>query len=118
MTIVSFNPHWLDVIISPYSSNKVLVLRIAYLGYSMFLSVAVLVMFSFKKDWENNIVAKVGSDTLFYYLMHPYILFILVQVWLLFDIFISFIGAVCITSATMLILYFFGKIKFLHSIIR
>ena len=109
MTIVSFNPHWLDVIILPYSSYKVFFLRIAYLCYSMFLSV---------RNWENNIVAKAGSDTLFYYLMHPYILFVFVQVGMLFNDVISFVEAVCITSATIIVLYLLGKIKFLHSILK
>lgn len=118
MTVVSFNPHWLDVIILPYSSYKVFFLRIAYLGYSMFLSVAAIAIFDFKRNWENNIVAKVGSDTLFYYLMHPYILFVFVQVGMLFNDVISFVGAVCITSATIIALYLLGKIKFLHSILK
>lgn len=118
MTVVSFNPHWLDVIILPYSSNKVFVLRIAYLGYSMFLSVAMLAMFGFKRNWENNILAKVGGDTLFYYLMHPYILFVFVQAGMLFNDVISFIEAVCITSVTIITLYLLGKIKFLHSILK
>lgn len=118
MTIVSFNPHWLDVIILPYSSYKVFFLRIAYLCYSMFLSVAVIAIFGFKRNWENNIVAKAGSDTLFYYLMHPYILFVFVQVGMLFNDVISFVESVCITSATIIALYLLGKIKFLHSILK
>ena len=118
MVVVSFNTHWLDVIILPYSSYKVFFLRIVYLCYSMFLSVAAIAIFDFKRNWENNIVAKAGSDTLFYYLMHPYILFVFVQVDMLFNDVISFIAAVCITSATIITLYLLGKIKILHSILK
>lgn len=85
----------------------------------MFLSVAMLAMFGFKRNWENNILAKVGGDTLFYYLMHPYILFVFVQAGMLFnDDVISFIEAVYITSVTIITLYLLGKIKILHSILK
>jgi len=84
----------------------------------MFLSVAVVAILGFKRNWESNILAKAGNDTLFYYLMHPYILFVFVQVGMLFNDDISFIEAVCITSATIITLYLLGKIKFLHSILK
>lgn len=65
--VVSFNPRWLDVIISPYSDYKGLPLRIAYLLYSLLICLGIMVIFKRKNKWVQNKFSAWGADTLFFY---------------------------------------------------
>ncbi len=64
--ISSFNPRWLVVIISPYPDFKGLFFRLMFLCGSSILCYLILIVCKFKRDWSRNILAKVGSETLFF----------------------------------------------------
>lgn len=118
MLVVSFNPFWLNGIISPYSSWKVLIIRIMFLGYSLVLSLLLVFIFSFKKNWENTLFSKLGNNTLFFYLIHPYILYLAVILWSYNDKSINIFDALLITVIVTVILHYLSKIKLLNKIIK
>lgn len=116
--VASFNPRWLDVIISPYSNYKGLLLRTAYLGYSMLLCFGILIVFKFKKNWNQNSLSTLGEDTLFFYLYHPYILYSVVYAWSLLTPKVNFLSSLLIVGTTTMLLLLLHRNKYLHNILR
>lgn len=109
--LAAFNPHWLDVIISPYSEWWVVALRIAYLAYSLVLCCLLLAMFGFKANWHGNIISRLGSDTLFFYLAHPYVLYAFVCLWTLFDGRVNIFDTFVITALTVAFLSLMERVQ-------
>lgn len=118
MFIVSFNPYWLNVIISPYNRWEVFIIRIVYFGYSLLLSYFLFLIFSFKKNWHDNIFSKSGSNTLLFYLIHPYVLYMITRLWSYNDKSLNFVDACLIAITVVIILYILNKIKLLNLIIK
>ena len=118
IAVSSFNPRWLDVIISPYADWKSLPLRGAFLLGSFIISILLILEFKYKRTWANNRWAKTGSDTLFFYLFHPYILYVVVILWKNHIGSINMLAAIAITLLTMAVLFLLSNIKLLHNIIR
>lgn len=116
-SIVSFNPYWLDAIISPYSSHMICIHRILYLIYSFFLSFLLILIVNFKHNWGNNLISQMGCNTLFFYLVHPYILYSIIKLWMLKNNTINIIDSILITSLVVLILFGLEKIKIIRTII-
>lgn len=118
MGLASLNPHWLDCIIQPYGSLKVFVIRIAYLCYSLLLCYLLVCIFNFKHNWNETVLSRYGRDTLFFYLLHPYILYpmtiLIGGAGKTTNIFDSFLITVC----TVIILLLMGKIKTIHLFIK
>ena len=102
--ISSFNPRWLVVIISPYPDFKGLFFRLMFLCGSSILCYLIL--------------AKVGSETLFFYLLHPYVLYVIVAIWSQMNDHINMLSAICITSVTVFILMLLRKIKPIYKFLR
>ena len=116
--ISSFNPRWLVVIISPYPDFKGLFFRLMFLCGSSILCYLILIVCKFKRDWSRNILAKVGSETLFFYLLHPYVLYVIVAIWSQMNDHINMLSAICITSVTVFILMLLRKIKPIYKFLR
>lgn len=117
MGIVSLNPHWLDCIIQPYVSLKVFVIRIAYLCYSLLLCYLLVCIFNFKHNWNESILSKFGRDTLLFYLLHPYILYLLIILWGAGET-INIFDSILITVSTVALLFLIEKIKIIHFLIK
>ena len=118
IVIASFNPRWLDVIISPYSDYKGLPLRIAYLLYSLLICLNIMVIIKRKNYWTQNIISRFGADTLFFYLYHPYVLYLIVYVWSCYNHDVSFGTSLLITILTTVLLVLLKNIKLMHYIIK
>lgn len=116
--VVSFNPRWLDVIISPYSDYKGLPLRIAYLLYSLLICLGIMVIFKRKNNWCKNKFSTWGADTLFFYLYHPYVLYSVVYVWSCYNSEVNFGASLLITFLTIVLLALLRNIKLMHYILR
>lgn len=116
--IASLNPHWLDVIIQPYNGLIVFPLRIAFLCYSLLLSYLLVFAFSLNKKWEGSRMAEAGSDTLFFYLLHPYVLYCIVRLWGLFGDTIDILDACMIAALTVVVLFGMEKIKTIHLLVK
>lgn len=118
MGLASLNPHWLDCIIQPYGSLKVFVIRVAYLGYSLLLCYFLVCIFSFKHDWSENVLSKFGRNTLLFYLLHPYILYLVtILIGSKVDI-INIFSSILITVFTVVILMLVERIKIIHMLIK
>lgn len=115
---MSFNPRWLDVIISPYSDYKGLPLRIAYLIYSLLICLGIMVIFKRKNNWTQNIISMWGADTLFFYLYHPYVLYLVVYAWSYYSFEVNFGASLLITFLTTVLLALLKNIKLMHYILR
>ena len=118
MGLASLNPHWLDCIIQPYGSLKVFVIRIAYLCYSLLLCYLLVCIFNFKHDWNENAVSRYGRDTLFFYLLHPYILYPMTILIGGAGKIINIFDSCLITVFTVAILLLMEKIRIIHSFIK
>lgn len=118
IVLASFNPRWLDVIVFPYSDLKGVLLRFIYLGYSLFLSLLMIVIFKCKKNWDKTVISSLGSDTLFFYLLHPYILLSIVYIIGLHNVKVNVLIALAITVVTTFILMLLRKNKLLHTFLR
>lgn len=116
--MVSLNPHWLDVIIQPYNSLKVFPIRIGFLCYSLLLSFLLVFAFSIKQDWNSSWIAKAGSDTLFFYLLHPYVLYGCVRLWGVFSDTINIFDSCAVTALTLTVLLGIEKIKIIHLFVK
>ena len=115
---VSFNPRWLDVIISPFSDIKDLPLRLMYIAYSSLLCFAIVILLKYKNVWSHNLISSLGKDTLFFYLYHPYVLYTLLFAYNQFSHEISFLVSVLITLLAVIILTLLRKFKLLHYILK
>lgn len=115
---MSFNPRWLDVIISPYSDYKGLPLRIAYLLYSLLICLGIMVIFKRKNKWTQDRISTWGADTLFFYLYHPYVLYSVVYVWSCYNSEVNFGASLLITFLTIVFLALLRNIKLMHYILR
>lgn len=118
IVLASFNPRWLEVIVFPYSDSKGVLIRFIYLVYSLLLSFIMIVIFKYKKNWDKNVISTLGSDTLFFYLLHPYILFTIVFFVGLHDVKVNVLIALSITVITIFVLMLLRKIKSLHNLLR
>lgn len=113
----SFNPYWLNVIVFPYGNMMGLFVRIAYLIYSFVISILFLCIFEMKERWSDSFLSKWGKDTVFFYLLHPYILYVIVRIWSLHHSTINLIDALMITVITMIILVYLRKLNFIYSFV-
>lgn len=109
--LAAFNPHWLDGIISPYSSGWIVILRVAFLVYSLVLCCLLIVIFSFRGNWQGSLLSKFGSDTLFFYLAHPYVLYGFVRLWTQFCGRINILDTLVIVLLTVVVLSLMEKAK-------
>lgn len=118
LILASFNPHWLDCIIFPYGNLKVFVIRIAYLCYSLLLCYLLVCIFNFRHSWNESLLSKFGRDTLFFYLLHPYILYIMTITIGMFGKTINIFESIMITIFTVIILVLMKKIKIINLLIK
>lgn len=116
MAVSALNPYWLDVIISPYKNNWGIFFRMSYLAYSLILSGLLLAIFSFIKEWRDNVFSHYGSDTMLFYVIHPYILYGIVRLWCHFTNAINIIDTLLITMLTTSILAVIEKTKTIYSL--
>lgn len=119
LIVVSFNPYWLTCIISPYSSGIVFFIRISYLIYSLLLCYLLVLIISFKRSWENSYLARTGSYTLFFYLIHPYILYsVLITLSHFGNKSINIIDTIFIVLVTIIILYLINKSRIFNFLLK
>lgn len=116
--LASLNPHWLDCIIQPYGSPKVSVIRVAYLGYSLLLCYLLLRIFNFRHDWSGSLLSRFGRDTLFFYLLHPYILYVMTILVGGFGDTVNIFDSVIITAFTVAVLLLMEKIRIIHLLVK
>lgn len=114
LIIVSFNPHWLNAIIQSYNKQTGSIIRIAFISYSILLSILFIIIFSFKQSWDKNILSHLGQDTLFFYLLHPYVLYSLIRIWSSIKTDINFIDTITITTITIAFLYLLNRTKIIR----
>lgn len=84
----------------------------------MLLSYLLVFVFSLKKDWKDNMIAKTGNDTLFFYLLHPYVLYCLVRLWGIFGSTINIFDACIITLLTVTVLLVMERIRIIHMLVK
>lgn len=118
MGLASLNPHWLDCIIQPYDSSKMFMIRSTYLCYSLLLCYLLVSIFNFKHNWNESILSKFGRDTLFFYLLHPYILYVITILIGKTGQTINIFDSIMITVITIAILVLMEKIKIIHLLIK
>lgn len=118
IVLASLNPHWLDCIIWPYVNLKVFMIRIAYLCYSLLLCYLLVCIFSLKHDWNESILSKFGHDTMFFYLLHPYILYLITILIGRIGGIINIFDSILITAFTVAFLVLLKKIKIIHLLIK
>lgn len=118
MGLASLNPHWLDCMIQPYESLKVLIIRIAYLCYSLLLCYFLVYIFNLKHNWNKNTLSKFGRDTLFFYLLHPYILYVMTILIGGAEETVNIFDSILITAFTVAVLVFMEKVKVIHLLIK
>lgn len=118
MGFVSLNPYWLDCIIQPYGSLKMSVIRFAYLCYSLLLCYMLFCIFNFKHDWNGSTLSKLGCETLFFYLLHPYVLYVITIFIVGPGGKINIFDSIMITVFTVVVLLLMGKIKIIHLLIE
>lgn len=118
MGLASLNPYWLDCIIQPYDSLKMFVIRIAYLCYSLLLCYLLVYIFNFKHNWNESLLSRFGCDTLFFYLLHPYILYVITILIGEIGETINIFDSIIITVFTIVILVLMEKFKIIHSLIK
>lgn len=116
--MVSFNPRWLDAIVFPYSDIKGLPIRFLYLAYSMLLCFLILVAIKLKQNWNNYKLSTLGKDTLFFYLLHPYILYGITFVFWLLNVRVNVAIAILITAITVFMLISLRRIELLYKLLR
>lgn len=63
-------------------------------------------------------MAEAGSDTLFFYLLHPYVLYCIVRFWGLFGDTIDILDACMIAALTVAVLLVMKKIKTIHLLVK
>lgn len=115
--LASFNPYWLDIIIYPYINIYGPILRLLYILNSIVLSYTFYVIIS-KIFHNDGILSKEGSNTLFYYLFHPYVLYVIIFVYIkLFDSSINIFVSLLICIIVTFILFKLRQIKVLNKIL-
>ena len=118
VVVSSYNPRWLNVIISPYPDILGLPLRMVFLLGSTLVSILLILEFRYKKNWDGSKLAVAGRDTLFFYLYHPYVLCCVVVIWKNYSERINMAEAIGITMLTIAILLLLKQVKPLYSILR
>ena len=57
-------------------------------------------------------------NSMFSYLLHPYVLYVIVAIWSQMNDHINMLSAICITSVTVFILMLLRKIKPIYKFLR
>lgn len=111
--LASFNPYWLEGMVFNYANPKMMFIRMVYMIGSMILCGFIIILFSCRTNRFHNWLAQKGKGTLFFYLLHPYVLYVTIQIWMALwhENTIYFWDAVIIAAAVVMILNLLYKLK-------
>lgn len=117
--IATHNEYWLRIMISPYTKWSDFIFRLLYLLNSFILGLTfIILIFSINRN-KANIFSIMGAKSLFYYVYHPYLLYIYVYI-INNHIYtnINIYSSILITLFTFLSLFLLYKISILHKILE